>query len=185
MWTHPAKHNPNKYYLYYRDHNHDTEYYIQLYDEIEALFRKGWLDRFIKHQLKRREDHPRVPPQLEPSRWDELQGERPHLEIINTIAREHQQGEARASAELAKKQRIKEPIIFTKEDVRRVQLSPNDVDVVTSNIADYDVRCILIDNKSSTDVLFYYAFSKMSIFDSRMDPMNPHQQDSQVMQCWW
>ena len=44
--------------------------------------------------------------------------------------------------------------------------------VITLNIADYDVRHILIDNGSSTDVLFYDASSKMSILGDRLGHVN-------------
>ena len=44
--------------------------------------------------------------------------------------------------------------------------------MVTLNIANYDVCRILIDNRSSTDILFYDAFSKISIPDNRLGPMN-------------
>ena len=37
--------------------------------------------------------------------------------------------------------------------------------VVSLNIADYDIRRILVDSGSSVDILFYDAFSKMSIPD--------------------
>ena len=37
MRTHPKKCNPNKFYLYHRDHGHDMEECIQLRDEIEEL----------------------------------------------------------------------------------------------------------------------------------------------------
>ena len=44
MRSHLEKHNPNKFYLYHRDHGHDTEECIQLRDEIEELIRRGRLD---------------------------------------------------------------------------------------------------------------------------------------------
>ena len=74
--------------------------------------------------------------------------------------------------EPAKKWQTKEPITFTEKDAQKVQLSHNDVVVVTLNIAGYDVRCILIDNESSIDILFYDVFSKISIPDSRMGPLS-------------
>ena len=40
--------------------------------------------------------------------------------------------------------------------------------VVSLNIADYDVHRILVDSGSSADILFYDAFSKMSIPDGRL-----------------
>ena len=39
MRTHLGKRNPNKFCLYHRDHDHDTEERIQLRDEIEELIR--------------------------------------------------------------------------------------------------------------------------------------------------
>ena len=47
MHTHPGKHNLNKFYLYHRDHSHDTEECIQLRDEIEELIRRDRFNRFI------------------------------------------------------------------------------------------------------------------------------------------
>ena len=41
LQSHPSRHNPNKYCLYHRDHDHDTEKCIQLQDEIEELIRRG------------------------------------------------------------------------------------------------------------------------------------------------
>ena len=40
--------------------------------------------------------------------------------------------------------------------------------VVSLNIADYDVHCILVDSESSVDILFYDVFSKISIPDGRL-----------------
>ena len=44
--------------------------------------------------------------------------------------------------------------------------------VVSLNIANYDVRRILVDNESLADILFYDAFSKMSILDGRLGPIS-------------
>ena len=48
----------------------------------------------------------------------------------------------------------------------------NNVVVIAFNIADYDVRRVLIDSESSVDVLFYDAFSKMFILNSWLESMN-------------
>ena len=58
-----TRHDP-KYYLYHRDHGHDTKECIQLQDEIEELIRHGHLDKYLKDQLER----------------DETQLEQPQLE---------------------------------------------------------------------------------------------------------
>ena len=44
--------------------------------------------------------------------------------------------------------------------------------VVSLNIADYDVHRILVDSGSSTNILFYDAFSKISIPDDRLGPIS-------------
>ena len=44
--------------------------------------------------------------------------------------------------------------------------------VVSLNVADYDVRRILVDSESSADILFYDAFSKISILDGRLGPIS-------------
>ena len=48
--------------------------------------------------------------------------------------------------------------------MKEVQFSHNDMVVVSLNIVNYDVCYILMDNRSSIDVLFYDAFSKIDIF---------------------
>ena len=44
--------------------------------------------------------------------------------------------------------------------------------MVSLNIANYDVRRILVDNENSTDILFYDAFSRMSILDGHLRPIS-------------
>ena len=82
-------------------------------------------------------------------------------------------------------QRTRELITFTKEDAREVQFSHNDVVVVILNIINYDVRYILIDNESSTDVLLYDAFSKMGILDDRLGGWTPHLLDLSETSSPW
>ena len=65
--------------------------------------------------------------------------------------------------ESTKRQRSKEAITFSEEDTNGVQFLYNDVIVVSLNVANYDVRRILVDNGSSADTLFYDAFSKIKI----------------------
>ena len=84
--THPEKHNPNKFYLYHRDHGHDTKKCIQLRDEIEELIRRGRLDRFIRRRPEGRKDRSRALLQPEPPRREEQPEDRPSIGIINSIS---------------------------------------------------------------------------------------------------
>ena len=96
---------------------------------------------------------------------------RPPTNFANTISGGSRQEATNVLAIPPKRQKIEEPITFTKEDAQGVQFPHNDAIVVSLNIANYDVRRILVDNESSADVLFYDAFSRMSILDGHLRPI--------------
>lgn len=60
------------------------------------------------------------------------------------------------------KRRVGEPVTFTKDD-QEIQFSYNNAVVISLTIENYDVCCILIDNESSANILYYNAFVKMRI----------------------
>ena len=56
------------------------------------------------------------------------------------------------------------PIIgFSKEDARRLHHPHNDALVVNVRVGEYNVHRMLVDNGSSTDILYYPAFQPMGI----------------------
>lgn len=63
-------------------------------------------------------------------------------------------------------------ITFTKEDNQGVQFLYNDVVILTLNVKNYDVHCILIDNGSSIDVLYYNTLQKIGISPNRLIQVN-------------
>ena len=69
--------------------------------------------------------------------------------------------------------RRKSPIIeFSEEDVRRLY-HPHDIALVVSiRIKDYNMHRVLVDNGSSTDILYYPTFQQMGIGRERLIPMN-------------
>ena len=172
MRSHSRKRNPNMFYLYHRDHGHDMEECIQLRDEIEELIRRGRLNKFIRHHSEGREDRSRALPQSELLRREEQHEDRPPIGIINTISGGPRRGATSGSIGPPKRQRTEESITFIEEDAQEIQFPHNDAVVVSLNIADYDVRRILVDSESSIDILFYDVFSKMSIPDGRLGPIS-------------
>ena len=54
-------------------------------------------------------------------------------------------------------------VSFSDNDVKEVQTPHNDAIIVSMTIAKYDVKKILIDNKSSADILFYDTFQKINM----------------------
>ena len=49
-------------------------------------------------------------------------------------------------------------ITFTDEDAERVHHPHDDAIIITLLIANYTIRRVLVDNGSSTDILYYLAF---------------------------
>ena len=52
-------------------------------------------------------------------------------------------------------------ITFTDEDIERIHHPHDDAIVITLLIANYTTKKVLVDNGSSTDILYYPAFQQM------------------------
>ena len=69
--------------------------------------------------------------------------------------------------------RRESPIIgFSEEDARRLHHPHDDALVVSVRVGDYNVHRMLVDNGSSTDILYYLAFQQMGINKARLIPTN-------------
>ena len=69
--------------------------------------------------------------------------------------------------------RRESPIIrFSEEDARRLHHPHDDALVVSIRVEDYNMHRLLIDNGSSTDILYYSAFQQMGIDRERLISMN-------------
>ncbi|XP_075640531.1 uncharacterized protein LOC142612306 [Castanea sativa] len=63
-------------------------------------------------------------------------------------------------------------ITFTDEDAERVHHLHDDVIVITLLIAGYTTRRVLVDNGSSTNILYYLAFQQMRLGRDQLRPVN-------------
>ena len=63
---------------------------------------------------------------------------------------------------------VDDVITFSESDLQGVQTPHDDAVVVSSTIAKYDVKRILVDNGSSTNVLFYAVFSRIDLSKYRL-----------------
>ena len=63
-------------------------------------------------------------------------------------------------------------ITFTDEDARRDHHPHDNAIIITLLIADYTTRRVLIDNESSTDILYYPAFQQMRFGRDQVRPVN-------------
>ena len=68
---------------------------------------------------------------------------------------------------------IDNPVIgFTEEDARRLHHLHDDALIVGIRVGDYNTHRVLVDNESSTDILYSLAFQQMRIRRERLIPTN-------------
>ena len=63
-------------------------------------------------------------------------------------------------------------ITFTNEDASRIHHPHDDAIIITLLIADYSTRRVLVDNGSSTDILYYPAFQQMNLGRDQLRPVH-------------
>ncbi|XP_057956803.1 uncharacterized protein LOC131150216 [Malania oleifera] len=169
----------SRFCQFHRNHGHDTEECIQLKNEIEALIKKGYLSRFIK-----KED-----PQREPREQRRPKRDEKEEQVIGEIAvifggsgsgggsggarkRYTKQVLSMERGEpSSKRNKQDDDIIFDSGDEEGVQQPHNDALVLSLLVANYKVRRVLIDNGSSTNVMFWSILEGMKIGKDRLKPI--------------
>ncbi|XP_030940190.1 uncharacterized protein LOC115965138 [Quercus lobata] len=176
----PNKRPRDKYCRFHRDHGHDTTNCYDLKQQIEALIRQGKLQRFVsrertdtpEEQAPRREnDRPRPP--IGDIRMivggttatgSSKKARKTYLRMVHSV---------QLTGSVPKMPWIDNPVInFSEDDARRIHHPHDDVLVVSLQIGDYNMHRVLVDNSSSTDILYYPTFQQMRIDKERLSPTN-------------
>ena len=71
-----------------------------------------------------------------------------------------------------KKVRAQDSIAFSSDDLKEVRTPHDDLVVISLVIAKHDIKRVLVDNRSSADILFYDAFQKMKLPSRRFQVIN-------------
>ncbi|XP_057969488.1 uncharacterized protein LOC131158638 [Malania oleifera] len=167
LWPKPKqtpsyKRDMSKFCQFHRDHGHDTEECIQLKNKIKALIKRGYLSRFIKKEDRQGEPREQKRPNGD-EKEEQIIGE--ITVIFGGFASGKDSGGARkryAKKVLSmekgepsgKRNKQDEVIIFDSGDEEGVQQPHNDALLLSLLVANYKVRRVLIDNGSSTNVMF-------------------------------
>ncbi|XP_022867929.1 uncharacterized protein LOC111387585 [Olea europaea var. sylvestris] len=151
MLTPFDKRNQSKYCHFHRNHGHDTEECLQLEEEIERLLRRELLAKYVKNDKgKQRLEGP--PP--------------PRAGVINMIiggitsggdSNLDRKSYARSIGvcSIQKKARFNQNITFDQEDLIGVTHPHDDALVIVGDIADFDVKRVLVDEESAVNVLTF------------------------------
>ncbi|GAV89594.1 LOW QUALITY PROTEIN: hypothetical protein CFOL_v3_33008, partial [Cephalotus follicularis] len=159
----PEKRDSDKYCRYHRDHEHDTEEYKHLKNQIEDLIRKGYLHKYVDRNAHQERREPRE----EASQQEEEQQPRGVIHTMSggvTSGGDHNRSRkayARQTFFVQQNQHSKrmktggdeEVISFSEVDYEGVRLPHDDSVVVTLQVALFITKRILIDSGSSVDIL--------------------------------
>ena len=184
MKTNLAKRDMTKYCDFHRDHRHRTYDCIQLKKEIKFLIRRRHLRRYVAL-----EDWNLAPPPS-PRHPAPAQHQQP-LREINVIfggfsdgresslakkahIRSFRLGETLEVQAVSKLPRLETTITFSDSDLESCQHPHDDSLVIRVVVANKTVHRVLIDNRSSADIILASAFDKMGIGIEKLEPVNVH-----------
>ena len=186
MKTNPAKRGSTKYCEFHRDHGHRTDDCIQLRKKIEYLIQRGHLHRFVASE-GRDQASPLSPRQPAPTQHQQPLGE---IHVISggfawggessstrkAHLRNFGAGETLEIQAVSKLPRLDTTITFSDSYMEGCQHPHDDPLVIRVVIANKTVHRVLVDNGSSSDIIFTSALDKMGIGREKLKPINAHLQ---------
>ena len=158
----PNKRNRNKYCRFHRDHGHDADEYFDLKQQIENLIKQGKLRNFLGRDYKDEKLKAKVEESSRPPLGEirmivggsltsqSSRSKKRYLKVVQNVQLSGRSPKTRTPDEQA--------ITFMDEDASRIHHPHDDAIVITLLIADYSTRRVLVDNGSSTDILYYPGF---------------------------
>ncbi|XP_022893840.1 uncharacterized protein LOC111408298 [Olea europaea var. sylvestris] len=145
--------------IFHKDHGHDTEECLQLKEEIERLLRRGLLAKYVKNDRDRQRLEGLPPPRAGVINM-----------IIGEVASSGDSNSTRKSyarsagvCSIQKKTKFNQSITFDEEDLISITYPHDDALVIVGDIANFDVKRVLVDGGSAANVLTWDAFLGLKI----------------------
>ncbi|XP_075658864.1 uncharacterized protein LOC142628703 [Castanea sativa] len=172
----PNRRNKNEYCRFHKGHGHDMDECFDLKQQVENLIRQGKLRNFLgqdhkDEKLKAKVQNSSRPPLGEirviiggTSPAQSSKSRKTYLKVVQNIQVSRRFPKTRKADEQA--------ITFTDEDAEKAHHLHDDAIVITLLIADYTTRRVLVDNGSSTNILYYPAFQQMRLERDQFQSVN-------------
>uniref|UniRef100_A0A0D3BFG3 Retrotransposon gag domain-containing protein n=1 Tax=Brassica oleracea var. oleracea TaxID=109376 RepID=A0A0D3BFG3_BRAOL len=179
MKAHDSLRNPAVWCDFHRDHGHKTEDCIALRIEVNELLQKGHLREFLSEKAKAhlsketsgkpKGDAPSSPPRQDRvihviSGGSEISG-------ISHAAAKKSTRNAKYGLETAQPKRLllgTDEISFTAKEQERILAPHHDALVVSLTVANCLVKRILIDNGSSSNIIFLTAYQDLGLEENTL-----------------
>ena len=184
MRTYPTKRDNTRCCEFHRDHGHRTDDCIQLRKEIEYLIRQGYLRRYIASEGQ---DQAQPPPPRQPT---PTQHQQPLGEIhvilggfagggesssaMKAYLRSIRSGGVMKVQAVSKLPRLDTAITFSDSDLEGCQHPHDDPLVIRAVVDSKTIHRVLVDNGSSSDIIFASTFDKMGIGREKLEPVSTH-----------
>uniref|UniRef100_A0A2N9HIN5 Integrase catalytic domain-containing protein n=1 Tax=Fagus sylvatica TaxID=28930 RepID=A0A2N9HIN5_FAGSY len=181
----PSKKDPNKYCSYHREKGHMTERCYSLKQHLEELAKAGHLRRYIgKDQRQRYHEGPTVVHNTKPAAWviEMIHTSRPKGQSFNRLRSDLKKAQhlqevfqVAEGSVVSKKPRTDFPnneqlIFFSDEDLIDVQTPHDDPLVVKLRIGDSDVKRVLIDQGSCSEIMYPDLFHGLGLKQTDLQP---------------
>ncbi|XP_075659025.1 uncharacterized protein LOC142628875 [Castanea sativa] len=192
-WPRPLHSSPNmrdknKYYRFHKDHGHYTEDCRDLKEQIEELIQKGKLQKYVKkgEPSRFRDSNKHQHESSSRNRDRSFQPPQDVIEEIKTIAGGAFAGGSFKSLKKAcqrqvnsvhmippfKQRQTNQDMSFNEEDARGVKQPHSDPLVIMLTIEGFNTKRILIDNGSSTDIIYLPALQQLKLDLGRLRPFD-------------
>ncbi|RWW76490.1 hypothetical protein BHE74_00015419, partial [Ensete ventricosum] len=164
MKTHSERRDGRRYYHFYREYGHDMEECRDLQNQIEDLIRHGHLRRYIRDQYSLPDSQLPRDPSPQPKGLVEKQ--------IDVIIGGSASGgnsssacKAYARTEVEKRPTHEEGLDITFRSGSEEYPCHDDALVISIRMANAHVKRVMIDTKSSADILYFDTFQKLGLTD--------------------
>ncbi|XP_030963362.1 uncharacterized protein LOC115984480 [Quercus lobata] len=192
-WPRPLHSSPNvcdknKYCRFYKDHSHNTEDCRDLKEQIEELIRKGKLQKYVKKReySKFRDDNkgqhesfsrdgnrPSQPPHKVIGEIKTITGGPFSRGSFKSLKKAYQrQVNSVHTVPPSKHRRTYQDMSFNEGNAMGVKQPHNDPLVIMLNIEGFNTKRILVDNGSSTDIIYLPAFQQLRLDLRRLRPFD-------------